>query len=154
MKRQCRGVFLGALLASAFSTVAWAHHAVMMPVDTLTMVGDATAVCTGIGKDAREDPRWSAFPLRVEISGKDGQYLGDAIVEVKGAGLDEELTLRCTGPWVLVDLPAGKYTVTTAAGHDGPMRTATVNVGTSQKRLVMNFPNLGGEISRVFAGGF
>ena len=154
MKRHNRGVFLGALLASTLGSAAWAHHAVMMPVDTLTMVGDATAVCTGIGKDAREDPRWSAFPLRVEISGKDGQYLGDAIVEVKGAGLDEELTLRCNGPWVLVDLPAGKYTVTTSAGHDGPMRTATVNVGTMQKRLVMNFPNLGGEISQVFAGDF
>jgi hypothetical protein len=114
-------------------------------------VGGATAVCTGIGLNAREDPRWHDFPLRVEISGKQGQYLGDAIVEIKGAGVSEELTLRCSGPWVLVDVPAGRYSVTTSAGHDGPTRAATVNVGESQRRLVMHFPNLGGEVSTIMA---
>jgi hypothetical protein len=93
-------------------------------------------------------------PLRIEISGKHGQYLGDAVVEVKGAGLSDELMLRCSGPWVLVDVPVGRYTVTTQAGHDGPMRTATVNVGESQRRLVMHFANLGGEVSQILAGRF
>jgi hypothetical protein len=147
MKRHVRGVFLGALLASAMGTAAWAHHASQLEVDTPAMVDGVNAVCTGIGTNAREDPRWQSFPLRIEISGKHGQYLGDAVVNVKGPGIDDELMVRCSGPWVLVDVPAGRYTVMTSAGHDGPTRTATVNVGETQKRLVMNFANLGGEVS-------
>ena len=154
MTRHLKGAFLGALLVTSAATAAWAHHATMLPVDELMQVGDTTAVCTGIGLGARDDPRWRDFPWRVEIAGKDGQYLGDAIVEVKGKGIDDELTLRCSGPWVLVDLPSGKYQVNVQAGHDGPMRTATVNVGASQKRLVMHFPNMGGETTqRIFALG-
>jgi hypothetical protein len=152
MTRHVTGMVLGALLASASATAAWAHHATMLPVDQLVDVGDTTAVCTGVGLDTREDPRWREFPLRVEIAGKDGQYLGDAVVEVKGAHVDGELALRCSGPWVLVDLPSGTYQVTVHAGHDGPMRTATVNIGTAQKRLVMHFPNAGGETTQqIFA---
>jgi hypothetical protein len=155
MTRHMTGMVLGALLTAAAVAAAWAHHATMLPVDQLTEVGDTMAVCTGIGLDARDDPRWRDFPLRVEIAGKDGQYLGDAIVEVKGAALDNEMILRCSGPWVLVDLPSGKYQVTVQAGHDGPMRTAMVNVGETQKRLVMHFPNLGGETTqRIFAYGY
>jgi hypothetical protein len=57
MTRHVTGMVLGALLTSAAATGAWAHHATMLPVDQLVEVGDTTAVCTGIGLDAREDPR-------------------------------------------------------------------------------------------------
>ena len=152
MTNHLTGLVLGALLASGGAALA--HHASVLPIDTPTMVNGTMAACTGIGLGARDDPRWRDFPLRVEIAGKDGQYLGDAVVEVKGRGLSEELTLRCSGPWVLVGVPAGDYDVTVHAGHDGPMRTAHVRVGDSQKRLVMHFPNAGGETTQqIFAYG-
>ena len=152
MTRRLTGMMLGALLATGGS--AWAHHAAMLEMDTPTMVGGTMAVCTGVGLGAREDPRWRDYGLRVEIAGKGGQYLGDAIVEVKGRGLNDELMLRCGGPWVLVDVPAGGYEVTVHNGHDGPTRTAHVRVGDTQRRLVMHFPNAGGEVTQqIFAVG-
>jgi hypothetical protein len=150
MTRHFKGALLGAVLASAASA-AWAHHATMMPVNIPMLAGDVSTVCTGIGLDAREDPRWKDYPLRIEIAGKEGQYLGDAVVEITGGELNEELALRCSGPWVLVDVPAGRYDVTVHAGHEGPLKHAKVTVGDTQKRLVMHFPNMGGETTQMIA---
>ena len=152
MTRHALGAMVGALLLSGGT--AWAHHATVLPMDTPTLVGDTMAVCTGVGLGAREDPRWRDFGLRIEIAGKDGQYLGDAIVEVKGRGLPDPVMVRCSGPWVLVGVPAGGYDVSVHNGHDGPMRTAHVRVGDTQRRLVMHFPNAGGEVTQqIFAVG-
>src|SRR5687767_2873067 len=90
MKHHLTGLVLGALVASGGAALA--HAASVLPIDAPTVVNGTMAACTGIGLGARDDPRWRDFPLRVEIAGKDGQYLGDAVVEVKGRGLSEELT--------------------------------------------------------------
>jgi hypothetical protein len=149
--KSIHSVAFGALVLAA--SPALAHHATEIPLDETAMVGGVNAMCTGAGLNSRQEAVMNGFPLRVEIAGRDGQYLGDQAVEITGENMGGEIAVYCKGPWVLFDVPAGQYTVTTFAehssGNDGLAKTATVNVGAGgQGRLVMHFPDLGGAVSR------
>jgi len=141
-------IALGTLLFSGVSA-AYAHHATEVGLDQTASVNGINVMCTGAGLDARHEAMMIAFPLRMEIAGKHGQYLGDQIVELSGGNIGgNEIAVYCLGPWVLFDVPAGQYTATTFAGHGGPSKTATIDVGgPDQDRVVMSFPELGGEVS-------
>src|SRR5262245_9202214 len=90
-------------------------HAPAFPMDTPMRMRAIEAVCTGVGEDARNDPRWARYPLRVEVVGAKGEYLGQAQVTITKD--DEALaSLNCGGPWVLFSLPAGSYSVTAEIG--------------------------------------
>ena len=103
------------------------------------------AVCTGIGQDARADPRWTDYPLRVEIAGRAGQYLGEAQVTLTKGG-EAVISVRCSGPWVLFRLAPGAYSVN--AEVEGVRKTGRVRVsGKGQAWIVMRFPELGGATS-------
>jgi hypothetical protein len=101
------------------------------------------AVCTGIGADARNDPRWATYPLRIELVGRGGEYLGQA--EVTLSQNDEAVIgVRCGGPWLLVRLPPGMYVVT--ATVENVSKTGRVTVpATGQGRLILRFPEFGQE---------
>jgi len=45
-------------------------------------------VCDGITIADRNDPKWKAYSLRLEMVGKGGQYLGGETISVKGNELD------------------------------------------------------------------
>jgi hypothetical protein len=135
--------------ASRHVAVAWAFiapaafaqpiKAPAFPMDTPMRMRAIEAVCTGVGEDARSDPRWSRYPLRVEVVGGKGEYVGEAQVMV---GKDDEAlaSVNCGGPWVLFALPPGIYTVT--AEHAGTSRSSKANVNPSgQARVVLRFPS-------------
>ena len=116
-----------------------------LPFDSPVSMRAIEAACTGVGADARNDPRWKDFPLKIELVGKDGQFLGETVVTLtKG---DEEIaSVSCGGPWVLFRLMPGAYTVT--AETEGVKQTNKVTVrDKGQARVVMSFPSLGGEIA-------
>ncbi len=112
--------------------------------DTPMDVNGVETVCTGVGLEARSDPKWKAYPLHVEFVGKGGQMLGDAKVSITGGGKTFDIT--CKGPWLLMKLPAGSYHL--AADLSDP--------GTGHKEMnvrvpghyVIRYPNSGGEISK------
>ena len=113
--------------------------------DTPTTVNNVEVVCTGIGLSSRQDPRWGAYPLKVEVAGADGQYLGNVRIafERAGQGVAE---LACGGPWILARLEPGSYSVTAAI--DGASTSSSVNVpATGQARLILRFPEVGGAVS-------
>jgi hypothetical protein len=96
-------------------------------------------VCTGTTTEVRADPQWRAYAFHLEVAGKDGQYLGDEKVTVSGNG--HSVSVQCSGPWVLMKLPAGSYNVSMdvpEAGH----KDVTIRV---PGRTVVHFPNAGGE---------
>jgi hypothetical protein len=95
------------------------------------------AVCTGVGADARNDPRWAVYPLRIEVVGAGGEYLGAAQVTLTKD--DEALaSINCSAPWVLFKLMPGVYSV--SAEIAGVTRAAKVNVGGSgQARVILRF---------------
>jgi hypothetical protein len=136
--------------AAALSTFALANaqaqditKAPPLPFDSPVSMRAMEAVCTGIGADARNDPRWAAYPLRIELVGRAGVFLGQA--EVTLSQNDEAIIgVQCGGPWLLLRLPPGAYNVTAVVQNVS--KTGRVRVpATGQARLVIRFPELGQE---------
>lgn len=107
--------------------------------DTPTKVGGIESVCTGVGLDARQDPRWNSYSLKVEIAGPGGQYLGDEHLVLRRSGKDV-LTLTCDGPWVLFQLPAGRYEVEARVGAQSATAGAYAPAS-GQGRIILRFGN-------------
>ena len=137
--------FVVIAFALGFSSSALADDAEILKPDTPTKVGTVEAVCTGVGLDARQNPAWTAYPLKIEIAGRGGQYLGDVQLTLRRK--DSLLaTVKCDGPWVLFKTDPGAYRVD--VGTDGQTATSNAYVPTKgQGRIIIRFPSLGGEVS-------
>jgi hypothetical protein len=113
--------------------------------DTPTTVNGVVSVCTGIGNADETNTKWAAYPVKVEIAGKEGQYLGGATVTIKKDG-SELATVTCAGPWILFKLAPGRYDVTGTI--KGEIKTGVVYAPQSgQGRVILRFLNRGGAVS-------
>ena len=129
-------------IALGCGVAAGAALADPMPMDTPVSMDGISTVCTGIGAGARNDPRWAAYPIRVEFSNGGAQYLSGAHVSLEAAGGKALTTLDCSGAWVLFQLVPGNYKVTATLLHhpDQPARSASFSPPPSgQKRVVLQF---------------
>ena len=108
----------------------------------MTVAGVET-VCTGVGIEARQDPRWRAFPLVIEFVGKGGQYLGDETVTVTGKG--HNVSVHCTGPLIAMKLPAGTYHIAADVAEGGHKEMNATVPAKGQAHAIFRFPNAGGE---------
>ena len=114
-----------------------------LPFDSPVSMRSMEAVCTGIGADARNDPRWPTYPLRIELVGRAGEYLGAAEISLS-QNSEAVISVRCSGPWLLLRLPPGSYDVTASVENVSKTGRVTVPM-TGQGRLVLRFPELGQE---------
>jgi opacity protein-like surface antigen len=112
-----------------------------MPLDTPTTIGGVDTVCTGIGQEAQNDPRWLGYPVRIEFSNGGAQYLSGAHVDLSTAGGRQLVSANCPGAWVLFRLTAGTYKVSAMlTGQPGGTSSATFSPPRSgQKRIVLDF---------------
>jgi hypothetical protein len=117
-----------------------------LPFDSPVSMRSMEAVCTGIGADARTDPRWASYPLRIEIVGRTGEYLGQATIDLAQNG-EAVLSARCGGPWLLLRVPPGMYDVSVMVENIAKMAKANVPM-TGQGRVVIRFPELGAEAAK------
>ncbi|HTW36045.1 MAG TPA: hypothetical protein VMD53_15610 [Rhizomicrobium sp.] len=118
--------------ASAQSYVAMDNPITVNGIDT---------VCTGIGDEAQHDPRWAAYPIRVEFSNGGAQYLSGAHVTLFSGG-KTLAALDCAGSWVLFKLPPGSYRVEASLlnNQGGGVRSAEFSPPAhGQKRVVLQF---------------
>ncbi len=107
--------------------------------DMPTTLNGVELVCTGIGREVRENPAWAAYPLKVEVAGASGQFLGNVEIAIEQDG-EHVVSLVCGGPWILARLEPGDYTVN--AGFEGAVRSGNAAVpANGQTRLVMIFPD-------------
>ena len=139
-------ILLAALVSVVSENSVMSEPVALFP-DIPTRVGNLEVVCTGIGLDSRENPAWAAYPLKVEFAGRGSQYLGDVHVMLSqhGAAL---AAIACGGPWVLFRVPAGRYEV--EANTEGKTAATSALVsGTGQSRIVLRYPDLGGEIEHL-----
>ena len=123
-------------------SIPYAFDIERMAVDRDVAIGDVQAACTGIG-DTRSDPKWAAYPIRVEFSNAKNEYMVDALVALVDAKSEAVLVVRCDNPWLLLKPPPGAYSVY-AQLMDGNvrMRSARFTVPThGQKRVVLQFPD-------------
>lgn len=115
-----------------------------LPADTPTEVGGFELACSGVGDEARNDPRWADFPVRIEFANRDAQYLSDVLVTVSDEKGGELFQVSCETPWLLAKLPAGKYKL--SGMFEGITKTASFSSPASgQKRVVVTFPEIAGD---------
>lgn len=105
-------------------------------------VDGVQTVCTGSSEGARENPRWRAYPTRIEFAGRHGQYLGDETVAVSGEG--KMISVHCAGPWVLMKLPKGSYKLSANISGVGKKELTISAPG----HVVVRFPDAGGKLAR------
>ncbi|MGH6876194.1 MAG: hypothetical protein ACREHV_02320 [Rhizomicrobium sp.] len=111
-------------------------------MDTPTPIGGIETVCTGIGASAQNNPRWLAYPVRIEFSNKGAQYVSGAHVDLSTAAGQPRASLDCNGSWVLFRLQPGSYKVTATllSQPGGGTASATFAAPASgQKRVVLDF---------------
>jgi hypothetical protein len=113
-----------------------------LPVDQGSDVAGIPAACTGMG-ETRLDPKWSAYPVRVEFSNARAEYLTDAQIVLTDAKGKVLLKVSCDAPWVLLKPPAGSYAVYgQLLESSAKSRSATFKVpAKGQTRVVLEFPD-------------
>jgi hypothetical protein len=111
-----------------------------IPADNVTTVNGVKTACTGVGKTAREDPRWKGFAVRIESAAPTGDYLGGLTLDVASDKGTPVLSVACGSPWLLMDLPPGAYKVTAWSGRRGPKTVRVHASGKGQARYVIAFP--------------
>ncbi|WP_334163574.1 hypothetical protein [Phenylobacterium sp.] len=136
-----RPAALGALAALVLAPAAFAQPAAL-PVDVETEVNGVPVACTGVGQ-TRLDPKWLAYPVRVEVSNALNEYLVGSEVTIRDRAGREVLSASCDAPWLLLKLPAGAYRIEgRIAGSPAKPRTAPFSPpAAGQMRLVLQFPD-------------
>ena len=114
--------------------------AMRLPSDNVTTVNGVKTACTGVGKAAREDPRWKGFAVRIESAAPSGDYLGGVTLDVASDKGVPVMAVTCASPWLLMDLPPGAYTVTAWSGRRGPKTVKVHATAKGQARYVIAFP--------------
>ena len=132
--------FLMIVLAIGFPlTIVLANEAQAVQ-DTPATINGVETVCTGVGS-AKDDPRWSAYPVKIVLATTSGANLANAHISLSKAG-KEVAGLDCDAPWILFKPPAGNYTAT-ATLLGGPGGTRSANFSTSgqgaQKEITIMF---------------
>ena len=120
-------VFAGSLALSGAATIAAAQTA--MPA--MRGEGAARYVCGGIGSDESTAFRTSMrdHPLALLFARADGAYEADVAVSIQDDKNTTALAFRASGPFCLIDLPAGKYVVNADAGRASKKQSVTVGGG-------------------------
>lgn len=115
-----------------------------LPPDQPVVVNGLDLVCTGVGEDARNDPRWTAYPVRIEFANAAAQYLSDVSLAVATASGEQLFEVTCDSPWILANLEPGKYVL--AATYEGFVKTEKFTAPKSgQARFVVRFTEVPGD---------
>jgi len=133
-------VAAGATLASLLALGA---SAAVLPMDAPVSMGAVTAVCTGVGS-AKDDPKFAAYPIRLEFSNEGGQFVSNEHVKLMNQTGGVIAEFDCTGPWVLLQLPKGNYSATTTVpdATRGPKTVKFATPQTGQKRIGIQFTSI------------
>ena len=127
------------LAALLLGTAAFADS---MPMDAPVTMNGVETVCTGIGDEAQADPRWKAYPARIEFSNGGAQYLSGVHLTLSDEGGKTITTLDCAGAWVLFKLAPGRYKVSASLLSQPGAAAKSVTIeppATGQKRFVIQF---------------
>lgn len=142
--RMVRAMASALLLATSTCGVALAQAAGprVLPVDEAIVVNGVEVACTGIGQ-TRSDPRWAAYPVRVEFSNAANEYLVGGAITLATARGEPVLSVSCDAPWILLKLDPGAWRVRGwLPGTEAKPRSAPFSPpARGQMRLVLQFPD-------------
>jgi hypothetical protein len=134
-------IFVMTATAALFtaSTVMMANQALAVQ-DTPSTINGVETVCTGVGS-AKDDPRWSAYPVKIVLATAGGANLANAHITLT-KGRQTVVETDCDAPWILFKAPAGSYTATaTMIGGSGQSHSAhfTTTGNGAQKEFTITF---------------
>lgn len=133
---------ISAIVIGAAAGFVWPVQAQSyVTMDNPITINGIDTVCTGIGDEAQHDPRWAAYPIRVEFSNGGAQYLSGAHVSLSRDG-KTLAALDCAGSWVLFRIPPGSYKVDASLlnNQGGGVRSGEFSPPAhGQKRVVLQF---------------
>lgn len=125
--------------------LAWAvvvaSGAGAQPLPPVQTRGEVTYLSGGIGSDESEAMRQAAAGYALEIvlvektEEGGGSYLAGNRVVVQDATGEPMLDTQVGGPYLLANLPPGRYTVT--AWHHGAARSQSVQIAPGQHRRIV-----------------
>lgn len=130
-------VFLAIILAGVTWLPGDALAAQKLPMDQPFRINSVDSVCTGESLDMRADARWNDYALKIEFAGPGGQYVGGETVNIAQNGKDL-LNVTCAGPWLLLQLPPGRYDVTATLGGQQARSAAFVSKH-GQGHIILRF---------------
>lgn len=90
--------------------------------------------CSGIGVEERAAADAVPQTLRLIFAEPDGHYLGGVAARVSAGGTDL-VDVTCPGPWLLLDLPDGRYKVSASFKGKTVSRVVTISGGKRQKQV-------------------
>jgi hypothetical protein len=143
MNRLDRSRVVAALVLAAWACPAWARPT-HVPLDGERVIGGVAVACTGIGQ-TKNDPKWLAYPVRVEFADPTRAYLAGENLTLFGPDGAAILEVSCEGPWVLLKLPPGRpYKVSAVAAGEGPTPQSAIVKAPAhgQARFVLTFPKV------------
>jgi hypothetical protein len=111
----------------------------LLPRDLPVDVRGVQAVCTGLDPASRDDPRWQAYPLRLEFLDAKGSpipFAQIAVTDMKGLVV---VSVRCPAPWLLLGLPAGDYKASVASSYGADQSIGFVVPREGQKSVMVRF---------------
>ena len=97
-------------------------------------------VAGGIGTEEVDALRQEApsFSLQLVTAARSGAYLARTQIRILGQSSNVVLDTTIDAPWLLVDLPSGRYTL--QATHEGKTIERRLNIGAGKpQRLVLHF---------------
>jgi hypothetical protein len=133
---------VAALFAVATAPALAQEGPTRIPLDGERTIGGVAVGCTGIGQ-SKSDPRWQAYPIRVEFAAPGGDYLADEALSISDHTGTILASVACEGPWILLRPAApGEYSFkgwpsgAAAEAKGGAFRIPAKG----QARLVLQFP--------------
>lgn len=81
--------------------------ATVVPLDSEASMRGLQVACTGVGQ-SKDDPKWRAYPVRVEFSNPSGAFLANGAVSIATAGGKSLASVSCEGPWILLRPTSGR----------------------------------------------
>ena len=136
--------YLGSALSVAMllaSSALWAQSD-LLPQERWQ--GSVAYLAVGIGSDEAEAMRRAAasYPLMLELvapgSGRHGEYVADAHVEIDNPAGEALLATTVDGPLLLVRLPASSYALHVA--WNGTAKRRNVTIARGEQHVVFEFP--------------
>jgi hypothetical protein len=131
----------GLIVVAAFATAAHAAEGTLPPERTQ---GSVTYISGGIGKDESDAMKDAAsrYSLSVEMSAPAGpraEYVADAKIDIRDSRGATVLSTTSDGPFLLANLPPGRYTVSAAKNGKSQQRDIVVGSGARQS-VKFSFP--------------
>jgi hypothetical protein len=128
------------LLATGFTAMVLSP-AVAQTALKVNQTADIQGIHTACGGASLDDQQAMAaqgFPVTLKLAGANGQWLGQETLTISGSG--RNIRFGCEGPWVGMQLPAGRYKATAEIAGASP-KTVSFTVGQGGAREVMiRFP--------------